>query len=53
MSTITTNDRTQIYYNDWGNNPVVTFSHGWPLSSGAWDVQMLFLCCWSSPACHA
>jgi len=23
--------------------PVVTFSHGWPLSSDAWDGQMLFL----------
>jgi non-heme chloroperoxidase len=43
MSTITTKDGTQIYYKDWGNGPVVTFSHGWPLSSDAWDGQMLFL----------
>jgi non-heme chloroperoxidase len=43
MSTITTKDGTQIYYKDWGKGPVVTFSHGWPLSSDAWDVQMLFL----------
>ena len=28
---------------DWGEGPVVTFSHGWPLSSDAWDGQMLFL----------
>jgi len=43
MSTITTKDGTTIYYKDWGNGPVVTFSHGWPLSSDAWDGQMLFL----------
>jgi non-heme chloroperoxidase len=43
MSSITTKDGTQIYYKDWGEGPVVTFSHGWPLSSDAWDGQMLFL----------
>src|SRR2546428_4217948 len=43
MSTITVKDGTTIYYKDWGNGPVVTFSHGWPLSSDAWDGQMLFL----------
>src|ERR1043165_8600877 len=43
MSTITTKDGRQIYYKDWGNGPVVTFSHGWPLSADAWDGQMLFL----------
>ena len=42
-STILTKDRTEIYYKDWGKGPVVTFSHGWPLSSDAWDGQMLFL----------
>jgi non-heme chloroperoxidase len=41
--TITTKDGTEIYYKDWGEGPVVTFSHGWPLSSDAWDGQMLFL----------
>jgi non-heme chloroperoxidase len=40
---ITAKDGTQIYYKDWGEGPVVTFSHGWPLSSDAWDGQMLFL----------
>ena len=39
----TTKDGTEIYYKDWGKGPVVTFSHGWPLSSDAWDGQMLFL----------
>ena len=43
MSTITTKDGAEIYYKDWGKGPVVTFSHGWPLNSDAWDGQMLFL----------
>jgi len=43
MSTITVKDGTTIYYKDWGNGPVVMFSHGWPLSSDAWDGQMFFL----------
>jgi pimeloyl-ACP methyl ester carboxylesterase len=43
MSTITTKDDTQICYKDWGKGPVVTFSHGWPLNSDAWDSQMIFL----------
>ena len=43
MSTITVKDGTTIYYKDWGQGPVVTFSHGWPLCSDAWDGQMHFL----------
>jgi non-heme chloroperoxidase len=43
MSTITTKDGTEIYYKDWGKGPAITFSHGWPLNSDAWDGQMLFL----------
>jgi non-heme chloroperoxidase len=43
MSSITVKDGTRIYYKDWGKGPVVTLSHGWPLSSDAWDGQMLFL----------
>lgn len=43
MSMIVTEDGTQIYYKDWGEGPVVMFSHGWPLNADAWDGQMLFL----------
>ncbi len=43
MNTFTTKDGTSIYYKDWGSGPVITFSHGWPLSADAWDAQMLFL----------
>jgi non-heme chloroperoxidase len=43
MSMITAKDGTEIYYKDWGQGPVVTFSHGWPLNADAWDGQMLFL----------
>ena len=41
----TTADGVQLYYKDWGpkNGPVVTFSHGWPLSSDSWESQMIFL----------
>ena len=42
MGTITTSDGTEIYYKDWGAGPVVTFSHGWPLSADAWDGQCSF-----------
>ncbi len=42
MSTITTTDGTRLFYKDWSEGQPVVFSHGWPLSSDAWDDQMLF-----------
>nr|WP_183962297.1 alpha/beta hydrolase [Chiayiivirga flava] len=43
MSTFTTSDGTQLYYKDWGSGPIVTFSHGWPLTADAWEAQMFHL----------
>src|SRR5690606_14352213 len=43
MPTIRTDDGHDIYYKDWGEGPIVVFSHGWPLNADAWDAQLLFL----------
>ncbi|MGB8909484.1 MAG: alpha/beta hydrolase [Candidatus Cybelea sp.] len=43
MMYLTLRDGTQLYYKDWGTGQPVVFSHGWPLSSDAWEDQMLFL----------
>ncbi len=45
MTHVTTADGTRIFVKDWGPRDAtpVVFSHGWPLSSDAWDGQMLFL----------
>ncbi len=42
---VVTADGVRLYVKDWGpkDGPVVTFSHGWPLSSDSWESQMLFL----------
>lgn len=37
MPTITTADKTEIYYKDWGAGQPVILLHGWPLSSDSWD----------------
>jgi non-heme chloroperoxidase len=43
MPYLTTKDGTQIYYKDWGSGRPIVFSHGWPLSSDAWEDAMFFL----------
>ena len=43
IGTFITKDATSIYYKDWGTGRPVVFSHGWPLSSDAWENQMVFL----------
>ncbi|PKH59667.1 MULTISPECIES: alpha/beta fold hydrolase [unclassified Halomonas] len=42
MTTFTTSDNVSLFYKDWGSGQPVFFSHGWPLSSDAWDNQLLF-----------
>jgi non-heme chloroperoxidase len=42
---VTTADGVSLYVKDWGpkTGPVVTLSHGWPLSADSWESQALFL----------
>ena len=40
---VTAADGAQIFYKDWGTGRPVIFSHGWPLSSDAWDVELKLL----------
>ena len=40
MPHFTTSDGTELYYTDQGSGRPVLFSHGWPLSSDAWQVEL-------------
>ncbi|RQS24254.1 alpha/beta fold hydrolase [Burkholderia sp. Bp8998] len=44
MPFVTTKDRVEIFYKDWGPKDAqpIVFHHGWPLSSDDWDAQLLF-----------
>jgi non-heme chloroperoxidase len=42
MSKLTTRNGDKIFYKDWGQGQPIVFSHGWPLTSDAWNAQMLF-----------
>jgi len=43
MPFITTADGTEIYYTEQGSGRPVLLSHGWPLSSDAWQVELKLL----------
>jgi non-heme chloroperoxidase len=43
MPIFKTRDKTELYYKDWGTGQPIVFSHGWPLSSDAFEDQMFFL----------
>lgn len=43
MPFIETNDKTTLFYNDWGTGRPVVLIHGWPVNSGMWEYQSVFL----------
>ncbi|MCZ4549482.1 alpha/beta fold hydrolase [Gordonia rubripertincta] len=43
MPYITTTDGTEIYYTEQGTGQPVLLSHGWPLSSDAWQIELKLL----------
>jgi pimeloyl-ACP methyl ester carboxylesterase len=43
MPHFTTSDGTELYYTDQGAGKPVLLSHGWPLSSDAWQVEIKVL----------
>ncbi|WP_374021737.1 alpha/beta fold hydrolase [Mycobacterium sp. HNNTM2301] len=43
MPFIRGSDGTRLFFKDWGSGAPVVLSHGWPLSSDAWDVELKLL----------
>jgi len=43
MPYFTAQDKTKIYYYDWGTGKPVILIHGWPLTSASWEHQARFL----------
>jgi len=43
MPFIETQDKTTLFYNDWGSGRPVVLIHGWPLDSDMWEYQSVFL----------
>jgi pimeloyl-ACP methyl ester carboxylesterase len=41
MTSVTTTDKTKLYFKDWGQGRPVILLHGWPLSSDSWDDQAM------------
>lgn len=40
MSYIITEDRTKLFYKDWGSRSPIVFIHGWCLPSDSWEYVM-------------
>ena len=43
MPFITTQDKIEIYYRDWGTGTPVVLIHGWPLNGDMWEKQATYL----------
>ncbi len=43
MTFVATKDRVELFYNDWGGGNPIVLMHGWPLDSGMWSDQAVFL----------
>ncbi len=39
MAFVETPDGVKLFYNDWGQGPVVILIHGWPLNGDMWEYQ--------------
>jgi len=39
MPFVTTTDKTELFYNDWGTGTPIVLIHGWPVTSAMWEYQ--------------